>query len=640
MSRIRIPLLALVVVVSVGLAAAEGFFAHPGPSPGPSGSPTPGPGGSPVVAGRPPTTAGYTDQTFGPDTHDPTAGPGEAKLWEADGTWWAAMIGADKRELHIARLDAATQRWLDTGVLIDARPHVAADALWDGTTLSVVTAGSRVSTSEALRITQFRFDASKKTWILQPDFPVMLTQFGVDAPGLARDSAGRLWLTYVSAGKVAVRHTLADARHWTADVPPATSAAAGAARLASIVAGDGRIAVAVVRPLDDTLRVALHEDAAADGAWTEVETAISGIGGASGGASLRSVGTGPDWRLLAAMETTGGGQGSLDTAAVVAALSADHHWSIVQLARQKDHFERPTLAVDPTAGIVYAFGASAGQLVYKRSLLGLLAFDSGTGDVLLGSPTSLLRDPSVPKADVSLANGIVVIAADSKTATYAHAVLQPPGATPVPQGAAPTGPAPTATLLLDDTFDPETIGSVPSGWETTPQGRGRGRAVVVAGTPTGNHILRVAASTRVGAVRSCASVAPTSTGNVTITGVVRLDAIGASDAKLASIRGPGGEIVAIRVDRHGRIAWYNGVTKVTTTRLLGLRTWVRATITVHLATKRWDWTLTTLRGSRIVAATGVRWRTATIPAVDSVCVETPDATPAAAISVDRLTVRR
>jgi hypothetical protein len=642
MRRGSILLIAVIIAITVGLVGFSQLVARPVPTQAATtGSPGPAPSlAAPSPAGIP-TSAGYTDGSFGADVHDPTAGPGQSKIWFADGTWWAAMIAADGHELHVAKLDPTTQRWHDTGTLIDDRPHVSADALWDGTSLWVASADPRPDSAAGLRVARFRLDAKAHAFILEPDFPVVLTARGVVDPTLARDTTGRLWVAYLAGDKPQVRHALATPWTWSGSILPATMGSV-ASRLVALDARGGRVAAVIVPTTADTLQVAIHEDGAADNAWQTAQTTIGGIGSATGGASIRLVGNGSDWRLLTAIETTAAGAAaSLAPGSIVATLFPDGHWATVQLARQKDHFGRPTLTVDPTTNTVYVFATTSnGQLVYKRSQVDLLSFDSGTGDVLAGDgTTSAIRNPSVAKSDASLAGGILVLAGDATSTNYVHAVLLPPTATPVVQGPATAVPIPRGILVVDDTFDPVPVGTRPGVWDVEPQGLGKGNAVVVAGATAADHALRVAASSAVGAVRSCRTV-PTTAADLSISYLVRLDAIGGSDAKLASVRGPGGEAVAIRVDRHARFAWYNGTAKITGTRTIVLHAWYRLSITVHFATRRYDWVLTTTKGTRLVVARGLRWRTPTVAAINSVCVETPNNAPRAAIWVDGLVVRR
>src|ERR1700712_2608081 len=51
----------------------------------------------------------------------------ESVLWFNDGSWWANMWDTVSSDFHIFRLDPGTQRWVDTGVLVDPRANTHAD---------------------------------------------------------------------------------------------------------------------------------------------------------------------------------------------------------------------------------------------------------------------------------------------------------------------------------------------------------------------------------------------------------------------------------------------------------------------------------------------------------------------------------
>src|SRR4051794_29257360 len=54
----------------------------------------------------------------------------ESKLWYANGSWWAAMFNGATSKHTIHRLDRTAERWVDTGVQIDARSATREDVLW------------------------------------------------------------------------------------------------------------------------------------------------------------------------------------------------------------------------------------------------------------------------------------------------------------------------------------------------------------------------------------------------------------------------------------------------------------------------------------------------------------------------------
>ncbi len=658
MSRRTLVLTALVAALSLAVLGIW-LETKPGGLPvsalpsasGPASSPTPSPTVPPLAA-----TATYPDGPFGsPLTHAPTEGQAQAKLWRNDGIWWATMVDPASQQLRIARLDWSTQRWIDTGTLVDGRIQVKADVVWDGTHLLIVTAGAKPTAGQAARLSRFHYDAGAQRFAMDPDFPITVVATGIEDAALARDSKGTLWLSYRVGGVLVVRHTLANDVLWSPGSVLAVDGVVGAIRSSALESDGTRIAVVWNRLDDSTLRVAFHADGAPDTAWTLASTAVDGLGKAPGGLSVRSVPGATGNRLLVAFETTPNAVpkvNPLDAGALVMVLDPDGTWSKVQLGRVQDHLTAPILAIDRQHGLVYAIAATTvtGQITYKWSPAANIAFESGRGTELIATASDLaIRNPATTSQDIDSTAGLVVLAADDGTGRYLHGVLSTgvapptvsPTSSPSPGSSAPPPPVgpPVVNVLINDTFDPWPVGlHSPAGWAITSQGNGVGQ-LLIAGVPSPtNHSLELVQTSVVGAVRSCKSFAPTADGVLLVNALVRISAIGTSDIEIAAVRGPGGETASLRVTRHGLLAYFNGTAKITTTALVRRGTWYRVAIVVRFRTHTFDWSLATAGGQGIAHANGARWRDSTVAAVDSVCAQTPQ-TRGVAIFLDTVTVR-
>jgi hypothetical protein len=646
-------MLLLALTVAVGLGVVLG---RPAPiaSPGPSfssstvpsgGSPTPTAGVALIATSHP---GGSYDIAA---THTPTAGQAQSKLWFAEGVWWATLIDPVTQELHIARLDPATEAWTDTGTLIDDRPHVRADALWDGTVLTVVSAGPKTTANESLRIAQFHFDARTGRFEIDPDLPIPLTAGGVTDPVLARDSKGILWLAYVDQGRLVLRHSVGNVWHWSPPAAPPVSGADGATRAAALTADGSRVTVVWNRLADDALQVAQHVDGADPGAWTVDSVHVSGLTNAPGGLSTRTVATGGGSRVFVAFELAADRSATanpLAPGAVVMIRDADGSWSNVQLARVKDHFSTPVLAIDEHSDtlVAIAFVTSTGTIAFKQSPLDRVSFESGSGtDLIASSADPGLRNPTSTKQAIDLTSGLIVLGADDGTGHYVFGRLAAAADTAVgsPSPSAPSSsPPPVAAgtaILLHDTFGPWAIGTrLPAEWTTTAEGRGSG-VVAVAGIPGPNgRSLLVRTTSFLGSIRSCTSFAPTGT-SITVNETFELTAVGAADTPVSSIRGPGGEAASVRVTRHGLLAFFNGQVKVTTTVSIKPNLWYRVAIVTRPAAHTYDVTVANAAGRVLYRIVGVHWRQAAIPALDTFCAQSPQAR-GGAIAIDDLEVTR
>ena len=576
-------------------------------------------------------------------TNEPTAGPAQSKLWFAESAWWATLIDPATQELHIGRMDPTTQRWVDTGTLIDERRHVRADALWDGTKLTIVTAGSKPTASQAVRISQFDYDRAAGQFVIEPDLPLTLTAAGVDTPVLARESTGVLWLAYVDQTGLTLRHTMGDVWHWSAAAQPAFAGADGQVRAAAMTADGSQVTVVWNRVADDTLRVGVHADGADPGTWTTAETTVAGLRDAPGGLSIRTDG---HKRLFVALETVpdrSSNASSLAPGAIVMIRDADGTWSSAQLGRVKDHLTRPVLALDEGHGILVAvaFAGGSGTITYKQSRLDRVSFESGRGaDLVVSSTDTGLRNPTSTKQPIDLTTGLVVLGADDQTGHYAHgwlATTEPgasasPSPSPAPSSAGPSpsasspppAPAVGGTILLHDTFDPWTIGTrSPRDWVASPRFGGAGLVQVVAGPSPTRHALLVRTTSLAGYMRVCSSFASTAQGTVAVTELFELTGVAKSDTVIGSIRGPHGEAAAVDVTRHQLLAYYDRATKVTTSIALRPGFWYRSTIVLRLASHTYDWTVANAAGRVIARVTGIHWREAATTALDTICVQAP-----------------
>jgi hypothetical protein len=645
-------LLAVTIVVGLGLILGRGA---PVTSPGPSISSPPLPSG-----GSPPPTAGValtaTSHVGGAYdialTHTPTAGQSQSKLWFAEGAWWATLIDPTTQELHIARLDPATQTWADSGTLVDDRPHVRADALWDGTHLTIASAGPKTNANQSLRIAQFHYNARSGRFEMDPDLPITLTAAGVSDPVLASDSKGILWLAYVDQTRLILRHSVGDVWHWSAAAAPPVSGADGATRAAALTADGSRVTIVWNRVDDDTLRVGQHVDGADPGTWAVDSVHVPGLTNGPGGFSLRTVATAAGSRVFVAFELAPDRSSSanpLAPGAVVMIREADGSWSNVQLARVKDHFSTPVLAIDDHPGtlIAIAFVTSSGTIAFKQSPLDRVSFESGGGtDLIASSADPGMRDPTSTKQAIDLTSGLIVLGADDGTGHYAFGRLattaDPAVGSPSPSGPSSSPPpvaAGASTTLLHDTFAPWAVGTrLAVDWVTTAEGRGSG-VVVVAAVPVPNgRSLLVRTTSFLGSIRSCTSFAPTGT-SITVNEAFELTAVGGSDTPVGSIRGPGGEAASIRVTRHGLLAFFNRQVKVTTALAIKPGLWYRVTIVTKPATHTYDLALANAAGRVLYRVAGVHWRQAAIPALDTFCAQSPQAR-GGAVLIDDLEVRR
>jgi hypothetical protein len=156
---------------------------------------------------------GYTDHAFGPAVKpEPSADVAESKLWWNDGFWWAIMFEPASSSYKIYWLDWGTQTWKATATLLDSRTDETGlvatrfDALWDESAhkLYIVSHIKLINPSRVTnpdnwaRLYRYSYNATTKTYSLDSSFPVAVNRDKTEVLVLDKDTAGRLWVTYVS----------------------------------------------------------------------------------------------------------------------------------------------------------------------------------------------------------------------------------------------------------------------------------------------------------------------------------------------------------------------------------------------------------------------------------------------------------
>jgi hypothetical protein len=173
---------------------------------------------------------GYKDFQYPKNTggnSQPTGEKPESKLWFNDGVWWGILWSPSGKANRIHRLDRVAQSWVDTGTVVDTRLNSRADVAWDGTHLYVAShvfladAGG-VSTavdSERGKLYRFSYVAVSQSYTLDPGFPVNVNAAITETLVLAKDSTGRLWVTFIESNQVKANYSDDDGLHWATPFP-------------------------------------------------------------------------------------------------------------------------------------------------------------------------------------------------------------------------------------------------------------------------------------------------------------------------------------------------------------------------------------------------------------------------------------
>ena len=152
--------------------------------------------------------AGLRDGAYASGTSgSPTTSKPESKLWFNDGAWWAVMAkpAGNNVDYDIFKLNLRSQRWQDTGVLVDNRASTRQDVLSVGSTLLIAShkyvSSARTTADPGDTIRLFRYTYNGSTYVQNSntsiDPPQKVETFVID-----RDGSGMVWGTWVQGGQV------------------------------------------------------------------------------------------------------------------------------------------------------------------------------------------------------------------------------------------------------------------------------------------------------------------------------------------------------------------------------------------------------------------------------------------------------
>lgn len=387
----------------------------------------------------------------GDGVETPTADKAQSKLWFQDGSWWGLLWSASSSATKIHRLDAATQGWLETETVVDARLNARGDALWDAKDgkLYVVSGTTVVSewnsppsheavTSGSAKLHRYSYDASTKTYSEDKGFPVTLHRGSTESITVAKDSVGKLWVTYTvvssdNSNRVYVNRSMTSDTEWgTPFVLPTTNAQVHHDDISAVTSFQGdKIGIMWSNQRKGQTRFyfAIHQDGNPDKSW-QTEVAYGGGINCTGGCAndhlnLRQLTSDGSGRLYAAIKTANRQIGQTLVALLVR--DGKGQWTSAQFGAVEDVHTRPMVMIDEEHGQVWMFAVApeeGGTIYYKKAPLDNVSFAPGAGTPIISSSTDTdINDPTSTKQSVNGQTGLVVLASARKNARYWHAYV-------------------------------------------------------------------------------------------------------------------------------------------------------------------------------------------------------------------------
>ena len=374
---------------------------------------------------------GFRDFSFGADNvRSPTSEkPPQSRLWFNDGAWWGVLFDDSTEKYYVYRYEWGAHAWSRTGTVIDDRNSAGVDVLWDGTHLYVATAGpSSDSDYHSARVLRYGYDAAIEAYSPDSGFPVTVASGGTEAIVLAKDTTGKLWVTYTQDDKVYVNHSLDDDLGWAKPfVLPVRGTTLDADDVSSVIAFDSQIGVMWSNQAEGTTYFATHRDGDAEDAW-QAEPALQGPGAADDHINLKADSGG---RVFAAVKTSFDESEGSDPSTPVNLLlvrDRDGGWSRHTFGRKRDKSTKPMVLLDEEHGDLYMFATNpcceGGSIYYKRTGMDDISFEEGKGLPFIQSATDTnVNNATSTKQNLSGETGLLVQASDEVSGNYLHGAM-------------------------------------------------------------------------------------------------------------------------------------------------------------------------------------------------------------------------
>ena len=413
-------------------------------------------------------TSGYHDFSYGSTITAPTGSKPESKLWFNDGIWWAVMFNSTLQGTDIYRLDIPTQVWSDTGTPVDDRAQSVGDALWDQASnhlyivsnLHVNSAAPNNTSTNWGRLYRYTYNSGTKTYVQDSGFPVTVTKGKEETLTIAKDSTGKLWVTYVESSKVMVNHSNGSDNVWgTPTVLPvnATTIATTSDDIASIIAFGGN-KIGILWSNQSTTRdyFAVHNDGDPDATWQAAETAWGGGVNCTGlcADDHINVKTDSTGKIYAAVKTSF--TADTDPFIVLIVRSTSGVWTSATESLHANTNTRGIVLLDESHNRLYILKTSTeagGNILYKSASMSNPSFTvAGQGDLFIDNPIDAhLNNATSTKQNVTAASGMLVMASDDTSTFYAHNFVNP-GPVMIVSFSPASGPAGTSVVLTGTGF--------------------------------------------------------------------------------------------------------------------------------------------------------------------------------------------
>ncbi|HEX9653188.1 MAG TPA: hypothetical protein VGA99_05715, partial [bacterium] len=382
-----------------------------------------------------PVTQGYRDFNYGSTVIDfPTAEKPESKLWINDGFWWGSLWDPSANRYRIYKFDKDDQCWQNVGPDIDDRANTLSDALSDGQKLYIVS--HLYSGSGPSRLYRYSYNNSTDSYTLDSGFPVNVNQNNAEALTIAKDSNGKLWITWENSNKIMINRSTTNDQTWGTpfQLPVQGGNVAGDDISAILSIGSNKIGVMWSNQNDKKMYFAVHNDGDGDTTWQPREEALvdQNLGAVADDHLNVKMSSDDGGNVFAITKTSlSGGDAPL---IYVLKRASNGSWSRHIFGLKRDNHTRPILLIDEENRKLYAFARdNNGVQRMKNTSLDNISFSPGLGEPFISSSSDDdVNNATSTKQNLNSSTGLLVLASDEGSHNYLHNFIDLPSSGPTP----------------------------------------------------------------------------------------------------------------------------------------------------------------------------------------------------------------
>jgi hypothetical protein len=394
----------------------------------------------------------------------------ESVLWYNDGSWWGNLWDTANSEFHIFRFNAATESWVDTGVVTEPRANTHHDVLWDGTTLYV--ASHRFVNDEQAAapgfpslLRRYSYNPTTKTYQAL-GASTQINNYRTETLTIDKDSTGRLWATWQQGNNIYLNVTGTDGSTWGIPFSHPDADVSVDDTSALIAFGPGKMGLmwSSQTSANDGFYWSVHTDGAASTTWSAKQNVRSGLNSGDDHMNLKWLDS-SGGRVFAAIKTSF--TTSTQPLIELLAMDATGAWTQHTIARVSECPNRVIVLIDEGTQRLRTFATypkpagttnagactSSGGAIYEKSTpLNTISFTTDKTARIVDAD-QYVHNVSSTKQNLNKAgtgtatSGLMVIAVNNASRYWYHhesGTTPPPDTTP-PDTTIVAGPSGTTT---------------------------------------------------------------------------------------------------------------------------------------------------------------------------------------------------